>query len=667
MIDEKLPAFEDTQELPSFDQTEALPAFEDTQELSQQEPSSEQLKLKTTAATAAIGTEALRKGISGATEYGLEKVGKLTPQEMKLISESPEEYKKARSFSDLLEQFQELGQQTREAGFEARRRGVESLEPLASVRGSDIIPELGNISKAPTMKLSEGELPKIKSVKSKSASELETLLNQKKSLESKISNIQEAGIESIERNKELSNLTEQLNKIDSKITENIPSTFRSSIEQIPPTIEDFEKITNIPKELLQARPELANKKIQKEFGDILKKEIDFLKTGEISPKELANLVRQAQERASYNSAPSEVDKFKQEVARNYSEYLKNLEGAEGYKIGQELSKKAMELEKGFKEFGLGLDSEGNIKITNPKKIENLYKTGNQKEINRLNKYINQAQQLQIDLNVPVKSDIIPTSMDRFQTEFPMASIKKTVEEAKDLPIVTTAKRGIGAAAGGAIGGVPGAIAGYTGAGLLPTGTKLQELASLIKGSQAFKTAAKASKLLGPAAGLLAAGSAYSGAEEVGLEGIEKLGVTAGEVINPIPLTDVTGAYVAGKKGLEEGIIPAVKAAGEAYIKPAKEIIEKPTSIDFNSEALRKMERGEGIPKGMAYKPFSSTKQEDISKLSENLSMSNDKAAQEYARVLNQISGSSEQQKQAVLYSLNQQPAFRELVRKIKGQ
>jgi hypothetical protein len=161
--------------------------------------------------------------------------------------------------------------------------------------------------------------------------------------------------------------------------------------------------------------------------------------------------------------------------------------------------------------------------------------------------------------------------------------------------------------------------------------------------------------------------AYQGAEEAGLEGLEKAGVTAGEVINPIPFTDVTGAYVAGKKELEKGIVPAAKAAGEAFIKPAKEMIKEPTTIDFNSEALRRMERGEAVPKAMAYKGFTSTKPEDISKFSQTLSMANDKAAQEYGRVLNQITNSSDQQKEAILYSLNQQPAFRELVRKLKGQ
>jgi len=626
----------------------------------------EQPKIKTVALTAGLGTEALRKGISGAGQYGLEKLGKLTPQQMKTISEAPEEYKKARSFSDLLDQFQELGQQTRQAGFEARRRGVESLKGLEPIKGQEIIPELGDISKGPIMELAPEELPQIKKVPSKQISNLENLLKQKESLQNKLGKLQETGIESIERNKEINNLSEKLSDINSKISQGFPEALRSPVESIPPTLKDFEKATNIPGELLQVRPELANKKIQKQLSKTLKDEIDFLKTGSIEPAKLADYVRSLQEKTSYLTAPSEVEKFKQEIARNVSNYLKSLEGAEGYAKGQAQSQKAIQLEKGMREFGLGLDSENNIKITNPKKIENIYKTGNQKEIDRLNRYINQAQELQLELNVPLKSDIIPTEIDKFQTEFPLATIKKTVEEAKDLPLVTTAKRTIGAAVGGALGGIPGAIAGVTGAGALPTGTKAQEAISLAKGTGAYKAAAKASKFLGPAAGLIAAGTAFKGAEEAGLEGLEKLGVTAGEVINPIPFTDVTGAYIAAKK--EKGVIPSAKAAGEAYIKPLKEIIEQPSKIDYSSEELRRMERGESTPSFKAYKGnLKSDDPAEIASVAQTLQTNTDKASQEYARVLNQIVDAPASQKEAVLFGLNQQPAFRELVRKIKEQ
>ena len=48
-------------------------------------------------------------------------------------------------------------------------------------------------------------------------------------------------------------------------------------------------------------------------------------------------------------------------------------------------------------------------------------------------------------------------------------------------------------------------------------------------------------------------------------------------------------------------------------------------------------------------------------------MTEDKAAQEYSRVLRSIMSSPSKNKEAQLAVLNQQPAFRELVRKTKGQ
>jgi len=469
-----------------------------------------QMKGKAAAITGGLATELTRRGVVGAGQYGLEKIGKLTPQEMEMISQAPEDYRKARSFSDLLDQFQELGQQTRQAGFEARRRGVESLKGLAPVSGQDIIPRLGNITKGPIMELSPEEMPQAKKIPSKKALDFENLLKEKEALENKLGIIQETGIESIERNKEINSLSEKLNKVNSELTKTMPEASRFPTETISPDLKQFEEVTNIPGELLQTRPDLQNKKIQKSLGSVLKEEIDFLKTGSITPENVANYVRSLQDDLSYKVAPSETEKFKQEIARNVSEYLKELEGAEGYKKGQSQSQKAIQLEKGMREFGLGLDTEGNIKITNPKKIENIYKTANQKEIARLNRYINQAQELQLELNVPLQSGINPAQIDRFQTELPFSTIKKTVEEARDLPLISSGKRALGASGGGALGGIPGSVAGYSGAGALPTGTKVQEAVSLAKGSKAFKAAGKAAKFLGPIGALASAGMAFKG-------------------------------------------------------------------------------------------------------------------------------------------------------------
>jgi hypothetical protein len=58
---------------------------------------------------------------------------------------------------------------------------------------------------------------------------------------------------------------------------------------------------------------------------------------------------------------------------------------------------------------------------------------------------------------------------------------------------------------------------------------------------------------------------------------------------------------------------------------------------------------------------------EISSIAQSMQTMPDKASQEYSRVLSQIVDAPASQKEAVLFGLNQQPAFRELVRKLKGQ
>ena len=58
---------------------------------------------------------------------------------------------------------------------------------------------------------------------------------------------------------------------------------------------------------------------------------------------------------------------------------------------------------------------------------------------------------------------------------------------------------------------------------------------------------------------------------------------------------------------------------------------------------------------------------EISSVAQAMQSSPDKVSQEYSRVLSQIVDAPASQKEAVLFGLNQQPAFRELVRKLKDE
>lgn len=58
---------------------------------------------------------------------------------------------------------------------------------------------------------------------------------------------------------------------------------------------------------------------------------------------------------------------------------------------------------------------------------------------------------------------------------------------------------------------------------------------------------------------------------------------------------------------------------------------------------------------------------EIASVAQALQTSPDKASQEYSRVLSQIVDAAPREKESILFGLNQQPAFRELVRKLKEQ
>jgi hypothetical protein len=58
---------------------------------------------------------------------------------------------------------------------------------------------------------------------------------------------------------------------------------------------------------------------------------------------------------------------------------------------------------------------------------------------------------------------------------------------------------------------------------------------------------------------------------------------------------------------------------------------------------------------------------EIASIAQSMQASPDRASQEYSRVLSQIVDAPASQKEAVLFGLNQQPAFREILKKLKGE
>jgi hypothetical protein len=609
-----------------------------------------------------VGVDVARRGLEAGGQKLLEGMGKLKPDQIKTLTADPEAYKKARNFEKLLEDFTSLGQKTRELGFSSAKEAKESLKALPNIPTKGVVGAMSSIQSAPFVDIPESELPK-PLPRTSNITQLEKLGARKVQLQDEIRRRIESGVESVDFNKELDILNSQLKQTEDGIQKATTGALDDLRNPVKPTLSDYENVTGIPEQILEANPNLKNKRIQKEMGAALKSEVDFLKSGTVSPYDLGQkYIQNLQDKASYGGIPDETTKFRQEMARNVQEHLKEFEGTEEYSRKQGLSKKAIESEEKLAQFGLGLDAEDRVIMKSPNKIKEIYKKGNASEISRLEKIIEEAQNIGFNPMSNIDTEQMK-QIDRFQSEFPLAAIKNTVE--------ATPENWMGRVVKGTVGGM---VAGPGGAAVaataLPTMTKIQETAALAKGSDLFKGASKVAKFAGPLAGLATAALSYKDARRQGLDPLESSAVTVGEVVNPIPLTDVTGAYIAGKQEFkknpwDEALAPAAKAASTAFVKPMVTAYEEGKK---GTQAVSKANINDYKQQFRTpdYK-FQSTDSGNMQNLSDRLAEFRDnKAAQGWSQELTEASQQSDSQKEATLHRLNQLKEFRALVRKTKG-
>jgi len=117
-----------------------------------------------------------------------------------------------------------------------------------------------------------------------------------------------------------------------------------------------------------------------------------------------------------------------------------------------------------------------------------------------------------------------------------------------------------------------------------------------------------------------------------------------------------------KKGLEE------RGYGEYQKTPSA--YEKPEVKAYKEKVMQTEKLGALAPTYVEAPKTQVLKADnpaEISSVAQSMQSSPDKVSQEYSRVLSQIVDAPASQKEAVLFGLNQQPAFRELVRKLKDK
>ena len=108
-----------------------------------------------------------------------------------------------------------------------------------------------------------------------------------------------------------------------------------------------------------------------------------------------------------------------------------------------------------------------------------------------------------------------------------------------------------------------------------------------------------------------------------------------------------------KQGIPASQINQSKIPG-AYAKPEKKSY---------MESVMQAEKAGTLEKNYVEKI---TPKDDLEGLTNTLKSFDDKASQEYSNVLQGLANSTESQKEAILFTLNQQPAFRQVIKKAKG-
>jgi hypothetical protein len=93
--------------------------------------------------------------------------------------------------------------------------------------------------------------------------------------------------------------------------------------------------------------------------------------------------------------------------------------------------------------------------------------------------------------------------------------------------------------------------------------------------------------------------------------------------------------------------------------------EKP-EIKAYKERVLEAEKAKKLKPNYVEK-LDTTDSNELQNILNTLQSGQDKVSQEYGNVLSKIIDAPESQKQATLFGLNQQPAFRELIRNIKNK
>lgn len=178
--------------------------------------------------------------------------------------------------------------------------------------------------------------------------------------------------------------------------------------------------------------------------------------------------------------------------------------------------------------------------------------------------------------------------------------------------------------------------------------------------KASKTLKSGAGKLIPAAGMLIGGAAGAlAAQNSGMEGGDVIASAVVEALNPIPFTDASGAYIAGRQEFDKtgSLSGAAKTAGSAYVKTLDEF-GATRSNDARSRMEQNMKASPNpTKKNNDFLNFVSKDPESLKELAATLQGT----AGSYSGPLLKAAEADERKRSAILFGLYQQPAFRSMV------
>lgn len=653
---EELPSFEQTEELPSFEQTEELPSFEETENLepiSTTEDSS--IKLPAPLIGYAAG-KAIQKGVPLAgkmlekAQESIAMLGGTTPENLKLIKENYRQYKKM----DPIVPMDELLFKTRGTNQKAIDLYNQAEKLLADKKITpdeyiDIVRRAvleKNKYGTPTYAkpISQSEITK--ATKKAAEEALELSKNRYELLAEEYADAK--------AKKQVEDYVRQNLSVSDEVKKHLYQNFKTKAlkntpefpRMVPEYLKDVRNLRASEVEKLQTGlskqfPELKGTSMFPSEEASFKKILGLKSSSDIRGDELQEMLRTLRDKAF-----TEDGRLSEKPAASTSKQIRS-------KIS-ELSPEASDLmQKEFQEISKleELEKSGYIERKKAGKVTEISMTDTQR--NNLLKDLANAYDKQKPTDVIERIEVLKKYLPEEEfNKLTLAASKLAEKKAEGINYINA--RPINAILQSvrlrkisrALATIPQQIASFFPEPVVKATGKVG------------KKALKALPLVGTVVGGLAG---YAEAKEEGFP--EALAMAYGglEAVNPLPVSPIEtykGVEQAGK-GRAENIASSFEGARKFEEKMRRrELIEK--AEEAGALAPNYVE----APKPTVLKADDFS---EIGTIAQKLSSSPDAASQEYARVLNKVVNAPEREREAILFGLNQQPAFRQRLKELEEE